>query len=155
MKRKKVETEIKEIEMYPGFPSRRAVDALFEPPIEDEMRQQHDSVAVVPPTPGWRLIAHRQFQTGTQQFNVGCEVPVESLGKNFRAFLSGHYVEWHPPSVPITVTAKPLPPPPAPPKGNPPIEIIHDLDAVASWKATVSLMTERCDGNAARARAIC
>jgi len=42
-------------------------------------------------------------------------------------------------------------PPAAPPAAKPEIEIVPDTDVVASWRATLQLMTKRCDGNRARA----
>jgi len=159
MKRKR-----KQVEMVPGYASKAEVDALFEKTdherarrrftkIEDEtMRRHDDSPVAVPPGAGWRLVAKRRFQTATQIFDVGCAVEVAQLGKNFAALLGSHFVGWVPPSTLITVKAKPLPAPPAPAKGNPPVEIVHDADVVASWRKTVSLMTDRCGGNAARAR---
>ncbi len=114
-------------------------------------RKQFDEApAFAPPAAGWRLIVRRRFQTTHKIYNVGCEVTVEDLGANYRAFLTSHFVEWTPPGVRITARPIDRPPPPPAPKPKPRVEIITvGDDAVASWRATRARMVALCDGNRA------
>ncbi len=111
------------------------------------------AVSQQPPHSGWRLIVRRQFSTATEKFPVGSEVSADQLGRNFRVFLSGHFVEWQPPSgAAIVVKPVKLPPPPAPAGPNPKAEIIADDDAVICWRKSVSSLAATCGGDIAKAK---
>jgi hypothetical protein len=121
--------------------------------LESKMRRSEAAVAaVIAPNPGWRLICRRQFRTATELFNAGAEISPEALGRNFRAFLENRFVEWVPPGTPITVKAQKLAAPPPAAKPNPKVVIVHDADAVSSYRRTVKAVADAIDGDFARAR---
>jgi len=122
--------------------------------LEDEMRRRHDDgVPAVPPGAGLVLVARREIRTSSKIFPVGSCVPVEALGRNFSALLSNHFVEFRPPTKSL---AKPrdLPAPPAPPQGNPKVEIVSDPDVVVSWRKTLASMAEKTGGDFGRAHVL-
>ena len=68
--------------------------------------------------------------------------------------LSGHFVEWQPPSATVEARGpRSLPPAPAAAaKPRPEIVVIDGDDAVESWKATLEQHTAKLDGDAGLAR---
>lgn len=115
------------------------------------------AVSQQPPHSGWRLIVRRQFSTGTEQFPAGSEISASALGRNFRALLNGHFVEWQPPGAAPAVKPHKLAAaaPAAAQKGNPVAEIVTvGDDAVTNWRASVAALAEKIDGDIAKARDI-
>jgi hypothetical protein len=110
-----------------------------------------NSVPEKSPGKGWVLIARRQITGGGKIYPTGSEVEIEHLGPNWRALLDAHYCEWRPiadrSSLPKSRDLAPAPPP----SGKPEVKIIHDPDALASWRLTKAEMVRACDGNVARA----
>jgi hypothetical protein len=105
---------------------------------------------VTQPRRGWKLTARRQLVLGGRVYPCGCEVPTAALGKNFRALLEAHYVEWSPPMSGATAKSRAITPTPAAPKA-PQVEIIAHSDPVQSWKLSKAALAKALGGDVARA----
>jgi hypothetical protein len=119
----------------------------------EAMRAARDEmVPVTLPGPGLQLTVRRQFTAGSVVYPAGSIISdIRVLGPGYSALMSGHYLEWRPGNSKPVAKARALPPP-TPEKPRPAVEIIADPDPVASWHRSLESMTEKCDGNAARAK---
>jgi hypothetical protein len=104
-----------------------------------------NEAALVPPAPGFRLIALQRFESDTRIYNRGCEVDIADFSrmKNARAMMACKppFCEWRTGNSAIFV--KPIDkPPPAPPPPKPVAEIVADDDPVTSWFASVKRLTD-------------
>lgn len=134
--------------------ARRAITAeILNGLLEDGKMRRHDEPpAAAPPSADWKLICRRQIRTADKIYNCGCEVPLEACGRNLAALLNARAVAWVKPGTPISAKPIDLPPPPPPQKQNPKIEIVDDVDVVASWKKTLALTAQRLDEDFGKAR---
>jgi hypothetical protein len=121
--------------------------------MESETMRRHDETVVATlPRAGLELTVRRTFVAGNVRYPVGSIVKdISVLGRGYASLMAGHFLEWRPGDGKAVAKAHTLPAP-APEKPRPAVEIIDDPDPVASWRRTVALMTERCDGNQARAK---
>ena len=51
----------------------------------------------IPPAAGWILKAEKRIFAGGVSFDRGCEIPIETLGKNFQSLVDCGFARWYPP----------------------------------------------------------
>jgi hypothetical protein len=116
-----------------------------------KQRDAMHSNGICAPAAGWKLIARRRLTAGGIAFPAGSELLPSQCGRNLRALLDSGSVWWAPPGQNVTAQSSPLPEPPKP-APTPPVEVIDvPDDAPESYRKSLELLVERCDGDAARA----
>jgi hypothetical protein len=113
-------------------------------------RDAMHSNGICAPAAGWQLITRRTLTLGDRTFPAGSKLEPTEAGANLRSLLSSGSVWWAPPGTPIAAKSSPLPEPPKP-APKPAVEIVGDPDdPVSSYRKSLELLIERCDGDAAR-----
>jgi hypothetical protein len=108
-------------------------------------------ITTASPGEGWILVARGRLK-GDRIYNAGCQIPVESAGRNLQKWLSSGMAGWMPPNTPVVAAPRDLPKPKKQPK-KPVLHIFNESNnPVENWVRTRNHMISECDGNVALAR---